>query len=184
MTTFTESADFSSGSRDNLRHHGETIEVITGDLRDAAACRAACRDARLVFHLAALGSVPRSMDDPALMAHLAAKKIPLEICVTSNLRTGAVSSLAEHPVRRLYDAGVPLIFNTDDPAMFGCTLTGEYELAAREFGFMEKELEAIAAAARGTRSRFSRSPSSLTVELPRAPCATRFACSSARRRRR
>jgi adenosine deaminase len=92
-----------------------------------------------------IGHGIRSIDDAALVAHLAAKKIPLEICITSNLRTGAVSSLAEHPVRRLYDAGVPIILNTDDPAMFGCTLTSEYELAAREFGFAEDELAGIAA---------------------------------------
>ena len=56
-----------------------------------------------------IGHGIRAIDDPALVAHLAAKKIPLEICITSNLRTGAVASLAEHPVRRLYDAGVPII---------------------------------------------------------------------------
>ena len=91
-----------------------------------------------------IGHGIRSIDDPALVAHLAAKKIPLEICISSNLRTGAVKSLAEHPVRRLYDAGVPVILNTDDPALFGCTLTSEYELAAREFGFTEEELAGIA----------------------------------------
>ena len=93
-----------------------------------------------------IGHGIRSIDDPALVAHLAANKIPLEICITSNLRTGAVSTLAEHPVRRLYDAGVPVILNTDDPAMFECTLTSEYALAAREFGFSDEELAGIAAA--------------------------------------
>ena len=91
-----------------------------------------------------IGHGIRSIDDPVLVEHLAAKKIPLEICLSSNLRTGAVKSLAEHPVRRLHDAGVPIILNTDDPAMFECTLTGEYELAAREFGFTEDELAGIA----------------------------------------
>ena len=93
-----------------------------------------------------IGHGIRSIDDPALVAHLAANKIPLEICITSNLRTGAISTLAEHPVRRLYDAGVPIILNTDDPAMFKCTLTSEYALAAREFGFSDEELAGIAAA--------------------------------------
>jgi aminodeoxyfutalosine deaminase len=92
-----------------------------------------------------IGHGIRSIDDPALVAHLAAKNIPLEICITSNLRTGAVATLAEHPVRRLYDAGVPIILNTDDPAMFECTLVSEYALAAREFGFSEEELKRIAA---------------------------------------
>jgi len=77
-----------------------------------------------------IGHGIRSIEDPALVAHLAAKRIPLEVCITSNLRTGAVESLAAHPVRRLYDAGVPIILNSDDPALFGCTLTSEYELAA------------------------------------------------------
>lgn len=87
-----------------------------------------------------IGHGIRSIEDPALVAHLAAKNIPLEVCITSNLRTGAVASLAEHPVKRLYDAGVPIILNSDDPALFGCTLTSEYQLAAREFGFTEEQL--------------------------------------------
>ena len=78
------------------------------------------------------------------MEHLKEKNIPLEICITSNVRTGAVASFKEHPVRRLYDAGVPIILNTDDPALFECTLTGEYELARREFGFTEAEIEGLA----------------------------------------
>jgi adenosine deaminase/aminodeoxyfutalosine deaminase len=91
-----------------------------------------------------IGHGIRAIEDPALVAHLAAKNIPLEVCITSNLRTGAVASLAAHPVRRLYDAGVPIILNSDDPALFGCTLTSEYALAAREFGFTEDELAGLA----------------------------------------
>src|ERR1039457_1358652 len=82
--------------------------------------------------------------DPLLMRHLRAHKIPLDICITSNLVTGVVRSLEDHPIRRLYDAGVPITLNTDDPAMFGCTLLGEYQLAARQFGFSEAELRHIA----------------------------------------
>ncbi len=91
-----------------------------------------------------IGHGIRAIEDPALVAHLAAKQIPLEVCITSNLRTGAVASLADHPVRRLYDAGVPIVLNSDDPALFGCTLTSEYDLAAREFGFTEDEIEGLA----------------------------------------
>jgi adenosine deaminase len=58
--------------------------------------------------------------------------------------TGAVRSLAEHPVRRLFDAGVPIILNTDDPGLFDTTLSREYELAASEFGFSDVELCQIA----------------------------------------
>ena len=91
-----------------------------------------------------IGHGIRVIDDPALVAHLAAKKIPLEVCITSNLRTGAVASLAEHPVKRLYDAGVPILLNTDDPALFDCTLTSEFELAGREFGFTSQQLQGLA----------------------------------------
>ena len=48
-------------------------------------------------------------------------------------------------MKRLYDAGVPIILNSDDPALFGCTLTSEYELAEREFGFTREQLAAIRA---------------------------------------
>ena len=85
-----------------------------------------------------------AVHDPALMRHLRERDIPLEISITSNLVTGVVTRLEDHPVRRLFDAGVPIVLNTDDPAMFGCTLVGEYRLAARHFGFSEAELRGIA----------------------------------------
>jgi aminodeoxyfutalosine deaminase len=91
-----------------------------------------------------IGHGIRAIEDPTLMAHLTAKNIPLEVCITSNLRTGAVASLAAHPVRRLYDAGVPIILNSDDPALFGCTLASEYALAGREFGFTDAQLAGLA----------------------------------------
>ncbi|MGO9231412.1 MAG: adenosine deaminase [Bryobacteraceae bacterium] len=82
--------------------------------------------------------------DPGLLRHLRDRDIPLEISITSNLVTGVVKRLEDHPVRALYDAQVPIVLNTDDPAMFGCTLTDEYRLAARAFGFSEAELKGIA----------------------------------------
>ncbi|MGD0499743.1 MAG: adenosine deaminase [Bryobacteraceae bacterium] len=92
--------------------------------------------------------------DPELLRELRERDIPLEICITSNLVTGVVKRLEDHPVRRLFDAGAPIILNTDDPAMFACTLTGEFRLAARQFGFSEPELKAIAE--NGFRYAFSR----------------------------
>ena len=82
--------------------------------------------------------------DEALMRHLRERDIPLEICITSNLVTGVVQRIEDHPVRRLFDAGVPIVLNSDDPAMFRCSLTGEYRLAAEQFGFTEAELRGIA----------------------------------------
>ena len=82
--------------------------------------------------------------DEGLMRHLRERDIALEVCITSNLVTGVVKRIEDHPVRRLFDAGVPIVLNTDDPAMFGCTLIGEYRLAAERFGFSEAELQAVA----------------------------------------
>ena len=93
--------------------------------------------------------------DEELMRHLRDHDIPLEICLTSNLVTGVVKRLEDHPVRRLFDAGVPITLSTDDPAMFGCTLLGEYQLAARQFGFNEAELRKIVE--NGWRYRFGQS---------------------------
>jgi adenosine deaminase len=92
-----------------------------------------------------IGHGIRSIDDPALVAHLRDQRIPLEVSVSSNVATRAVESLAAHPLRRLYDAGVPVTLNTDDPPMFGTTLNREYEIAAREFGLGEEDLRRIAA---------------------------------------
>jgi|HubBroStandDraft_1064217.scaffolds.fasta_scaffold01092_11 aminodeoxyfutalosine deaminase len=91
-----------------------------------------------------IGHGIRSVEDPALVRHLRDRGIPLEVCIASNVATGAVESLAAHPVRRLYDAGVPITLNTDDPAIFATTLSAEYCLAARQFGFSEVELRGIA----------------------------------------
>ncbi|MBS1856407.1 MAG: adenosine deaminase [Acidobacteria bacterium] len=82
--------------------------------------------------------------DESLMRHLRERDIPLEVCPTSNLVTGVVKRIEEHPLRRLYDAGVPIVLNSDDPAMFRCSLTGEYRLAVSAFGFSESELRGIA----------------------------------------
>jgi aminodeoxyfutalosine deaminase len=95
-----------------------------------------------------IGHGIRAIEDPRLVQHLRDRRIPLEVCITSNVRTGAVASLKEHPVKKLFDAGVPILLNTDDPALFECSLKGEYELAAREFGFTQDELAGIAENAR------------------------------------
>jgi aminodeoxyfutalosine deaminase len=91
-----------------------------------------------------IGHGIRAVEDARLLEHLRERQIPLEVCISSNVRTGAVGSVAEHPVKRLHDAGVPIVLNTDDPALFGCTLKSEYELAAQEFGLPIEELAANA----------------------------------------
>jgi aminodeoxyfutalosine deaminase len=75
----------------------------------------------------------RAIEDPELVAELAEREIVLDVSPVSNVRTGAVPSLAEHPLPRLAEAGVRCSISTDDPAMFDTDLTREYE-AARSIG--------------------------------------------------
>jgi aminodeoxyfutalosine deaminase len=74
-----------------------------------------------------------AVHDPGLVAELARREVVLDVCPISNLRTGAVASLAEHPLPALVAAGVPCSVSTDDPAMFGTDLAADYE-AARQLG--------------------------------------------------
>lgn len=72
----------------------------------------------------------RAVEDPALLAEIVDRGLVLDVCPTSNLRTGVVSSLAAHPLPALRAAGAMCTINTDDPAMFGTDLGREFELAA------------------------------------------------------
>jgi adenosine deaminase/aminodeoxyfutalosine deaminase len=82
--------------------------------------------------------------DPELMEVLAKRQVPIEICVTSNLKTGCCPDLAQHPVRRYFDEGLMLTLATDDPAMFRTSLVEEYRLVQEMFGFSDEHLRELA----------------------------------------
>jgi len=85
----------------------------------------------------------RSMADPELLALLRQRNVTLDVCPSSNVRTGAVDAMADHPLRKLVEAGVRVTINTDDPTFFHTTLNDEYRLAVREFGFSAADLVAL-----------------------------------------
>lgn len=89
-----------------------------------------------------IGHGVRAIEDPALVDYLAERKIPLEVCLTGNIRTGVYGSYDEHPLPRLVEAGVPVTLNTDDPTFFGVALDDEFESAAG-LGLSDEALEAI-----------------------------------------
>jgi aminodeoxyfutalosine deaminase len=119
----------------SVPHAGETTgpQTIWDALNDLGAER--------------IGHGISAAQDPQLMAHLAERGIPLEISPTSNLRTRAIASLADHPLPALVAAGVPVSINSDDPPMFGTTLEQEYAVAARLLGLDAKGVAGLARAA-------------------------------------
>jgi aminodeoxyfutalosine deaminase len=82
--------------------------------------------------------------DPDLIEELAYRQIPLEICLTSNLRTGVCNAISEHPAKSYFDQGVMITLNTDDPALFGTSLCREYQIAQDAFGFTDEHLRELA----------------------------------------
>jgi aminodeoxyfutalosine deaminase len=119
----------------SVPHAGETTgpETIWAALRDLGAER--------------IGHGTTAAADPELLALLADRGIPLEVCPSSNIATRAVAVLDEHPIRVFRDAGVRVTVNSDDPPMFGTTLNHEYEIAARLLALDERGVADLARAA-------------------------------------
>jgi adenosine deaminase len=99
-----------------------------------------------------IGHGTRLRQDAALLHRVRDRQIPLEVCITSNVQTGAAASAAEHPVRAYYDAEVAVTLNTDNRLVSGTTVTDEYWIAHRELGFGWSEIVEIART--GFRSAF------------------------------
>jgi adenosine deaminase len=112
-------------------HAGETVgpASIWGAIRALKAER--------------IGHGIRAIEDPLLVEELRDRQITLEVCPTSNVCTRAVASLGEHPIRRLFEAGVPVTVNSDDPPMFGTTLLDEQLLLANAFEFSIDDIEKL-----------------------------------------
>jgi len=98
----------------------------------------------LNLHAERIGHGLTAGQDPDLVEELAYRQIPVEICLTSNLRTGVCKAISEHPTKAFFDQGVMITLNTDDPALFGTTLSREYQLVQEAFGFTDEHLRELA----------------------------------------
>jgi aminodeoxyfutalosine deaminase len=109
------------------------------------------REAVELLGVERIGHGIAAINDPALMDLLADRRIPLEICPQSNLRTGALAlhlrradaRMEDHPLPALFRHGIPIVLSTDDPAMFHTALHEEYE-HAHQLGMTENELLRLA----------------------------------------
>lgn len=102
------------------------------------------RQALSLAGAARIGHGTRLMEDPELEGQVASSRIPLEVCLTSNIQTGVAPRYAEHPMRRYLDRGIPVTLCTDNRLMSGVTLTQEYAHARDHLGLGWDELVRIA----------------------------------------
>ncbi|MGH7506874.1 MAG: adenosine deaminase family protein, partial [Longimicrobiales bacterium] len=91
-------------------------------------------------HANRIGHGTRLFEDPDLLAWVTDFRVPIEICLTSNVQTHATAGYEEHPLRRYFDAGVRVAISTDNRLMSGTTVTDEYLHAHRALGFDWTEL--------------------------------------------
>ncbi len=90
-----------------------------------------------------IGHGTRAREDPDLLDFLAERRVPLEMCPISNLRTGVVTAMTDHPIRDYFDRGLIVTVNTDDPSMFGNSLAQEYRCLESELGFSRDEIREL-----------------------------------------
>lgn len=139
------------------RQFREVFEQIRADGRLGITVHAgeasgpeSVRDAIELLSAHRIGHGVRVVRDPAVVDLVRSRGVILETCPTSNVMTGAVPSLAAHPLRQLLASGVAATINTDDPAWFDTTLTDEYYLALTKLGLSFEELRgAVLNAAHG-----------------------------------
>jgi adenosine deaminase len=116
---------------------GLGITVHAGE----AAGAGSVADAIRTCHANRIGHGTRLAEDPALQDYVRDRRILIETNLSSNLQTRAVARLADHPVRRYYDAGLNVTLCTDSWLMSGTTLSHEYWLAHTELGFSREEID-------------------------------------------
>lgn len=90
-----------------------------------------------------IGHGTRAVEDPTLVDYLVERKVPLDMCPLSNLRTGVVKSLRDHPIRDLFERGGLVSVNTDDPKMFGNSLAEEFRLLEEKLHFSRSDIRRL-----------------------------------------
>lgn len=91
-----------------------------------------------------IGHALSAGQDEELMEVLAQKQVPLEVCITSNLRTGCCNRLEDHPLGNFFENGLMVTLNSDDPAIFGSNLCQEYLIAHQAFQLSMEHLRELA----------------------------------------
>ncbi|MFG3129081.1 adenosine deaminase [Streptomyces tendae] len=91
-----------------------------------------------------IGHGVRAAEDPRLLKRLADRQVTCEVCPASNVALGVYEKPEDVPLRRLFEAGVPMALGADDPLLFGARLAAQYEIAREHHGFTDAELAELA----------------------------------------
>ncbi|MEU3144543.1 MULTISPECIES: adenosine deaminase [unclassified Streptomyces] len=91
-----------------------------------------------------IGHGVRAAEDPRLVQRLADRQVTCEVCPASNVALGVYEKPGDVPLRKLFEAGVPLALGADDPLLFGSRLAAQYEIAREHHGFTDAELAELA----------------------------------------
>jgi adenosine deaminase len=121
------------------RERGFRLTAHAGEAAGAASIREVV-DALRVDRV---GHCTRAHEDPLLVSVLKERQVPLEMCVTSNVKTGVCESPEVHPIRDYYRQGLLVTVNSDDPTMFNTSITNEYLLLAERLGFTAEDLKRL-----------------------------------------
>jgi len=124
---------------EQARRLGFRTNAHAGEAAGAASVWGAVRALRAER----IGHGTRAGEDETLLEYLAERRIPLEMCPLSNVRTGVIARLEDHPIRRFFDRGLLVTVNSDDPTMFGTSLAGEYLGLMTTLGFSRDEIRTL-----------------------------------------
>jgi len=143
--------DLAGGERGNPASRHAAAFQLARDHDLACTCHAGegddAQSVRQAVHVCGahrIGHATRLIEDESLTDYVNDRRIALEICLTSNVQTGAAESFHTHPLRNYFDRGLNVVLNTDNRLMSDTTLTDEYEAAATHLDFTFDELCAIA----------------------------------------
>jgi len=114
------------------KEQGLHITAHAGECKNCPAFNV--HEAVEVIHADRIGHGVHAMEDLAVVDLIQRKKIPLEMCPTSNLQTGSITGLSQHPLLSFHRLGIPVTINTDDPSISNITLTDEYLVACQGIG--------------------------------------------------
>ncbi|MCE1252683.1 MAG: adenosine deaminase [Anaerolineae bacterium] len=127
----------------HARNNDLGVTIHAGEWNNAANIR----DAILDYNADRIGHGIHILEDPQLVKLARDRQTPFEVCLTSNLQTGAVTEIGNHPIKQMLDAGLNVTLNTDDPAISGITLSGELQIAHEKLGLSFNQLTRLTLAA-------------------------------------